>query len=821
MNASECDLCGLPLTQGSFRLPAPNDTLDFCCPGCSMVYAMLLEAADASDPEHFRETDLFRRCLAAGVIPASEAEQVRLSSATSPIPGTTAKTIPPGDAHHTPQSLDLTLNLDGMWCPACAWVIAETLGRMAGVQHADCRFATDSAVITYDPVETTPDRLMAAISHLGYAASQPGQGVQSQARRRAFIRFFICAFLSMNVMMLSFALYSGFFLDLTAAGVNSIAGPIAVMASVVFFYGGWPIHRKAWAGLRARAAGMEALISTGSCSTYAYSLYQWQQGSIHLYFDSASMLITLVLLGKLIERHAKTRIQESLTSLFDLAPRKVRLCSNAAPRGHFVSAEQLQPGDRFRVAAHEQIVADGQVSEGWAEVNEADLTGEARPRSKGPGDRVRGGGRLINGDLLVTATTTCGGSLLGQMLSVVNNSLGRQTATEGRTDRLLHLFVPLIVTLAAATLGAGMLLGLSLSDALLRAITVLVISCPCALGIAIPLARVAGLALASRQGILVRDFSAFETASHIDTVVFDKTGTLTVGRWRLEAIGLHGVVDEATAIALAAGLEQEGDADTENHHPVAREIVRQAKDRGLAPLPVGERRVHPNGIRACWQGQRVRIGNRAYCKLPKSARPDQAGSQVFLTLAGKLAADFSFADPLRPGAAETTQILNRTGQSLHLITGDGPGPARKTAEELGLPRWQADLSPLDKSTYINDLRQAGGRVAMVGDGVNDAAALGAADLAVALYAGHPLGHEVSDITLMAGDPRQLLTFNLLASAVHRKIRQNLGWSMVYNLVSIPIAMSGWLTPLVAVCAMLTSSLSVTLNTYGLVRRRVK
>jgi heavy metal translocating P-type ATPase len=821
MNAPECDLCGLPLTQGRFRLPAPNDTLAFCCPGCSMVYAMLLEAADATDPAHFRDSDLFRRCMAAGVIPASETEQVGLSSAASPLPGTMVKTTPPDEPQNTPQSLDLTLNVAGMWCPACAWVIAEALGRLPGVRHAACRFATDSVKITYDPVETGPDTLTAAISRLGYAASPPGEGAQSHDRRRAFIRFFICAFLSMNVMMLSFALYSGFFLDLSAAGVASIAGPIALMASVVFFYGGWPIHRKAWAGLRARAAGMEALITMGSGSAYGYSLYQWLQGSIHLYFDSASMLITLVLLGKLIEQHAKTRVQESLTSLFDLAPSKVRLCSTAAPQGRFVSAEQLQPGDRFRVVADEQIVADGLVAEGHAEVDEAALTGEARPRSKGPGDTLRGGARLISGELMVTATTTCEGSLLGQMLAVVHSSLDRQTVPEGRTDRLLRIFVPLIMALATATLGIGLLLELPLSNALMRAITVLVISCPCALGIAIPLARVAGLALASRQGILVRDFSAFETATTIDTVVFDKTGTLTSGRWHLESVAVYGEMDTATAIALAAGLEQEINTEAEGHHPVALEILRQTKERGLSPLPVDNRRLHPSGISGRWQGQSARIGNRAHCRLPRSTRPDQADSQVFLTLAGKLAADFSFADPLRPGSAEATLALIRAGQSLHLITGDGSGPARKIADQLGLPRWRADLSPLDKSAYINDLRQAGARVAMVGDGVNDAAALGAADLAVALYAGHPLGHEVSDITLMAGDPRQLMVFNRLAVEVNRKIRQNLGWSMVYNLVSIPIAMSGWLTPLVAVCAMLTSSLSVTLNTYGLVRRRVQ
>jgi cation transport ATPase len=331
---------------------------------------------------------------------------------------------------------------------------------------------------------------------------------------------------------------------------------------------------------------------------------------------------------------------------------------------------------------------------------------------------------------------------------------------------------------------------------------------------------VAGLALASHQGILVRDFNAFEKAVAVNTVVFDKTGTLTSGKWRLDRVELRGELDEPAVIALAAGLEAGDGEEKASDHPVAREIRRQAQRRGLDPLAVTNRRVEPSGISARWQDRPVRLGSRAFCRLALSPERSREDSRVFLTIGAVVAAVFYFADPPRPGAADTVTALSRAGCALHLITGDEAGPARRLAGRLGLTRWRAELSPLDKSAYIKDLRQADGRVAMVGDGVNDAAALGAADLGVALYAGHPLGHEVSDITLMAGDPRQLLTFNRLAARVHRKVRQNLGWSLVYNLVSIPVAMGGWLTPLVAVCAMLTSSLSVTLNTYGLVRRRL-
>jgi heavy metal translocating P-type ATPase len=786
-----------------------------------MVYTMLMEAEGKAEPAHFKESDLYRRCAAAGVIPATVADQARLGQGLDR--GPRAPVDPPPEKPSVPGKNQIVLDLvvTGMWCPACAWVVDAALSRQAGVRHSACRFATDSVRVAYDPVLTSPEALMDTIARLGYSASPPGEDTHAQFRRRAFIRFFICAFLSMNVMMFSFALYSGFFIDLSAAGIANIAGPMAVMASVVFFYGGWPIHRRAWSGLRAGAAGMEALISIGSASAYGYSLYQWYQGSIQLYFDSASMLITLVLLGKLIEGHAKNRVQKTLTSLFDLAPRKVRLCTSASPRGRFVSADQLGPGDRFRVTAQERIVADGRVVEGSGSLHEAALTGEARPISVRSGDRVRGGARLLSGDLTVSATTTCADSLLGQMLTVVSSALSRQSVAENRTDRLLRFFVPLVSALAAGTLVVGLLRGGSLSEALLRAITVLVISCPCALGIAIPLARVAGLALAGAAGILVRDVSAFEKAPLVDTVVFDKTGTLTTGRWRLEKVALHADLDENTVLAVAAGLEKGGPSGVALDHPVAREICRQAERRQVDPIGIGKRKVGPDGISGIWRGRSVRIGSRAFCGLSDAEMDASDVSRVFLMVAGMPAATLRFSDPLRPGSRPALTALARSGRELHLITGDEAGPTRRLAAELALQPWRAELAPLDKSAYIQDLRQAGGRVAMVGDGINDAAALKTADLGVALYAGHPLGHEVSDITLMAGDPRQLLTFNRLAAAVNRKIRQNLGCSLAYNLVSIPIAMAGLLTPLIAVCAMLASSLSVTLNTYMLVRRRVR
>jgi heavy metal translocating P-type ATPase len=559
---------------------------------------------------------------------------------------------------------------------------------------------------------------------------------------------------------------------------------------------------------------METLIVLGAGSAYIYSLFNFRSASLHLYFDTACMLVTLLLLGKLIEAQAKNRVRRDLEGFLSLQPTKVKLCSPAWPQGRYVAIDQLGPGDTFRSGPDEVVPADGRVVQGQARLDVAAITGEPRPVAVKPGDAVVSGSRVVQGDLVVRAEQVGAEALLGQMIAVVQESLGRKTRLENRTDRLLTFFVPLIVALAAITGTVAYLAGVSGDGALVRAVTVLVITCPCALGIAIPLTRVAGISGAGRRGILVRNYEAFEQAGRIDTVVLDKTGTVTHGTWRVERIDVCDGRSEAELLSLAMGLEIAAD------HTVARALHAYGRQCGVAPTAIEAIRSHPDGVSGRHAGRALRIGSRAFA-LDAAAGGTVTGahalSEVVLSVDGIQWAVFYFGDTVRPNMRAAVQRLKQRGWQLHLLSGDNASAVRAVADAVGIAHFEGGQLPQDKVACIRALQSQGRCVAMVGDGINDAPAMVQADLSVAVHSGAPLARQTGAITLMR-DPAQMLDFLDWASQVDRKVRQNLWCALGYNMVCIPVAMAGLLSPLVAVTAMLLSSLTVIGNTLLLVRK---
>ncbi len=735
-----------------------------------------------------------------------------------------------------------------MWCPACAWVIENTLLTHRGVFKASCNFSTDRVILSYDPVKTSPHQISKAISTLGYTLSISDETSESKKRKKEFIRFGISAFLTMNIMMLSFSLYSGFFTELSIDSIRFISWPIFLMATVVLLYGGQKIHQKGWAAWRSFGLGMETLISAGSLCTYFFSLFHFLSNSIHLYFDTSSMLITLVLLGKLLESRTKESVTKDLESFFSLVPTKVRIPTPAFPDGKYVSAKQLREGDCFILEENEIVPADGLIIDGRGAMDESTLTGEALPKNKTAGDRVRSGTRVISGKLIVQAEVIGENSVLGQMILIMEKALGQKTPLEGKTDIALRWFVPMILSLAAGTALMGIVFGLSPEQALVRAVTVMVISCPCALGIAIPLARVAGISLAAQKGILVRDFSAFESSPIIDTFVFDKTGTLTTGNWRIFRVDTVTPWTEDAIIALSAGLEQNSE------HHIGMNIRQYARQRKIFPDTVTQMSIHVNGVSGIFENKQVRIGSASFCslnggqmatglnkeslssgdvslssisqwerdgvrELKSQNSDDQAvSSSVYLSLDGEIIGRIIFGDRIKKGAKETIQNLHEKHYQTFLISGDSKKATRKVAGQLGIQDAFGEMTPFQKSDFISGLKENGETVAMAGDGINDAPALARADLAMAVHSGSFLGKEAAHMTLMRGEPLQIIDFLLLAQKVNKKIYQNLIFSFIYNAISIPVAMAGVLSPLVAICAMLLSSLSVTGNTLLLIKK---
>ncbi|MCG6945953.1 MAG: cation-translocating P-type ATPase [Deltaproteobacteria bacterium] len=783
---------------------------------------MLIDSSDAGDPESFRETELFKKCQELGIIPRSEAELIERSQgrSTTVFPQTALdQERDYQESTAAESSLSLTLKVTLMWCPACAWVIEETLKRSPGVISASCNFVTDRIRCDYDPVLTSPQRIIDSIQGLGYEVLLPGEEAEARERKIEFIRFVVSALLTMNVMMLSFALYSGFFTEFSRETIWKLSWPIFIMASVVLFYGGHNIYRRAWTGITTAALSMETLITAGSFSAYFYSIYGLLSGSIHLYFDTASMLITLVLLGKLLERRAKAEVQADLANFFSLRPTKVRICSEQYPQGRYVAAENLQKGDTFRVEESEVIAADGFIFEGEGAVDESSLTGEPLPITKKTGDLVNSGSKVLQGTLEIQAVGVGEDSVVGQMIAIMEKALEEKTPFEGKAERALQWFVPVIIALGVGTGLVCLLSGLTFDQAMIRAVTVMVISCPCTLGIAIPMARVAGISLAGKNGILVRDFSSFEQADRVNAFVLDKTGTVTKGHWSLLQVIPVGSLSEADILGLAAGLEKESD------HLIAAEIIKEAVKVQVQFVSLEEIKVFENGISGAFADEKVKIGSREFLARELKSSPDLAvgekkpeHSLVFMSYAGRMCAVFVFGDELKPNSIPAINRLRGAGYRVTLVSGDDDQTTKSIAEELGIGEAQGGKLPQEKANLISTLQQQGQLVAMVGDGINDAPALIQSDLAIAVHSGSDLGKEAADLTIMRGDPLQIWDFVQLAQEVRRKIYQNLGFSFFYNLVSIPIAMSGLLSPLIAVCAMLLSSLTVIGNTLLLLRK---
>jgi heavy metal translocating P-type ATPase len=535
------------------------------------------------------------------------------------------------------------------------------------------------------------------------------------------------------------------------------------------------------------------------------------------------MLITLVLLGRWIEIHIRDKVAAGITGLYHLTRTKVRLLDRQRER--WVSSEALSPGDSFLVFAGERIPLDGEVLEGRGDMDESVLTGEARPVPKGPGDGVKAGSLLLGGEMRVRTTRTGRESSLGQIVALMQAALDKKNPAELRADRITRWFVPAILAMAGAT---GLSIWLSSSpgeEALLRSLTVLVITCPCALGIAIPIVKLASVGLAKSKGILVRDPAALEATKDLDVLVFDKTGTLTEGNFHLREMATDEETDPDQALSLIASVE------AHSRHFLARETLRKAREKSLKLEEVeGFEPLEGMGVKGRVGGEEIFIGNRKLMvqknlKIPAALerRAEEAETRgltaIFAGWAGRVHSLLLFGDSLREGIREMVEDLHARRIKTWILSGDSQATTRSVAHQSGIPEFRGETLPQDKAQLIKDLQLKGRRVGMIGDGINDAAALAQADVGFALGTGTNLFQEASDITFLVPDPSRVMETIALSRRTVRTIRQNLFFAFLYNSVAIPLAIAGWLNPLIAVLAMFASSLTVTGNALRISRGR--
>jgi Cu+-exporting ATPase len=602
-----------------------------------------------------------------------------------------------------------------------------------------------------------------------------------------------------------------------------------LLATPVQFWLGARFYRAGWKALRARTGNMDLLVAIGTSAGYALSvahLLSARPGQMpHLYFEASAVVITLVLLGKWLESRAKRQTTEAIRALQRLRPERARVRRDGAQTE--IAVEAVRMGDEVIVLPGERIPVDGEVLEGASHADESLVTGESLPVSKARGDRVIGGAVNAEGRLVVRTLAIGAETMLARIIRLVESAQARKAPIQRLVDRVSAVFVPVVIGIAALTLlGWGLAAG-DWTQATLNAVAVLVIACPCALGLATPTAVMAGTGMAARHGILIKDAQALELAHAVRQVAFDKTGTLTEGRPALVALVPAAGIDAREALALAGALQQGSE------HPLARAVLVAAREQGVAvPSAKAVRALPGRGIEGVVQDRRLLLGSARLLEdagidpgaLAAQAAAFEEQGRTVSWLAGPDAggavlALLAFGDAAKPSARPAIERLRALGVRSVMLTGDNRRAAQAIAAALGLDAFEAQVLPGDKARAVEGLRARGGKVAMVGDGINDAPALAAADVGIAMGTGTDVAMHAAGITVMRGDLRLVPDAIEISRRTYAKIRQNLFWAFIYNVVGIPLAALGLLNPVIAGAAMALSSVSVVTNALMLRRWR--
>ncbi|MBL8907083.1 MAG: cadmium-translocating P-type ATPase [Rhizobiales bacterium] len=686
-------------------------------------------------------------------------------------------------------------------CAACISSIEGRLGRIAGVTKARVNLTARRVAVVWREGSQEPQAFLDCLASLGYAARpfdprETGFSHDDAEGRRLLRALAVAGFAAANVMLFSVSIWSG--TDPQTRDLFHWISALIALPAVV--YAGGPFFTSAANALRHGRVNMDVPISLGVILASAMSLFETMHGREHAFFDAAVTLLFFLLIGRYLDHMMRARARSAVSQLMTLMASGATIVEPDGSR-RFVANRGLEPGMLMAVAAGDRFAADGCIETGSSDVDRSIVTGESAPEPVNRGDEVQAGTLNLTGPLLVRITKAGGDTFLSELIRLMAAAEQGQSHYVRLADRLARYYSPVVHILAALTLIGWLALGHGWHDALMAAIAVLIITCPCALGLAIPAVQVVASGALFRRGVLLKNGAALEKIAEIDTVVFDKTGTLTLGSPVM--VGPPAVSSDN--LALAAGLARE------SRHPLSRALVAAAAERGIAPsVPVSVTE-HPGfGLAATWRGQRVRLGSRAWCGVAEPA-DDRGLLEIVLRIGDGTPVVFTFEDSMRPAARPTIASLRRQGLAVEVLSGDRAAAVGRAASELGIATVYSRMSPQAKLAHVEELAAAGKRALVVGDGVNDAPALAAGFVSMAPATASDVGRTAADVVFMGQSLAPVSWLRSVGVAAQAIARQNILLALGYNLLAVPIAMLGLVTPLIAALAMSSSSIIVVAN----------
>lgn len=793
-----CFHCAAPVPAGSdIRQQREDSTIRFCCHGCKGAYLLITGSG----------LDVFY-------------QRRKLPDEPFKTNGRDKEYSPSQLDRHVYQyeeSAAIDIIIDGIHCASCVWLNENIISRLPGVKNARVNYATTRARVLFDPMVVSPAIIFKRISELGYHPRPYSRSAVAELaekeKKELLIRFGTAGFLTMQLMAYSLALYAGYFQGISPEIKFYLQLFSLLVTTPVVFYSGAPFLRGAWRALTNSAPNMELLIAIGALSSYFYSIYATFTGG-EVYYETAAMIVTLILAGRLLENSAKKRAAEGVEQLLDLTAGNARRFNGTILEE--VDGSLLQCGDLILVAAGERLPVDGTIIEGNTDIDESPATGEPLPVSRTRGDAVIAGSINLTGTVTIQCDHPQSGSFVARVARLVEEAQNRRAPIQNSADKAASFFVPVVLILGAATFLWHLHQGHDSASALMTALSVVVIACPCALGLATPTAILAGTGAAAKAGIIFKGGDILERLSVVDLAVLDKTGTITSGNPTVLSVHPAPGIEPEQLAAWAAAVEHG------SLHPIGRAICRYAEAIGIKnSVARNVEAVAGGGVNGWIKNVPVAAGSLRYLqslgtegKTPL-VDPPPGGTAVFVACSGKHAGVLVIQDQLREEAGTLTAYLDKNSIKSVLLSGDRQENVALAAGATGIGQAVGDMSPSGKAAFIEEMKKGGRVVVMAGDGINDAPALAAADIGCAIAGGTDIAMETSDLILARPDLTKLALGHTIAKETMKIIRQNLCWAFCYNIIGIPLAMTGRLTPVYAAAAMTLSSFCVISNSLRL------